>query len=150
MKYLASWWWGCLFSDERLLWSGQTVLLGYVLRTAGDLIGGWPLFGLFMCCRFQTPTPENATCGKNMIGWKIDFFFLTENFLGILDRLCVEPMHRSHDFLSLTLTVVWSTSGSCYFLLQCRCRWVCVSFVLVVRCVKGYVDESEEIWCILL
>ena len=29
--------------------------------------------------------------------------------MGILDRLCAEPMHRSHDFLSLTLTVVGST-----------------------------------------
>ena len=63
-------------------------------------------------------------------------FFITENFLGILDRLCAEPMHRSHDFLSLTLAVVASTSGSCYFLLQCRCLWVCVLCVLVVRCVK--------------
>ena len=63
-------------------------------------------------------------------------FFITENFLGILDRLCMQPMRRSHDFLSLTLTVVGSTSGSCYFL-QCRCLWVCVLCVLVVRCVKS-------------
>ena len=42
-------------------------------------------------------------------------FFITENVLGILDRLCAELMRRSYDFLSLTLTVVGSTSGSCYF-----------------------------------
>ena len=101
MKYLASWReGGCLFGDEWLLWSGRTMLSGYALRTAGDSTGGWPLFGLFMCSWFQTPAPENATCGKNMIGWKIDFFFffITENFLGILNRLCAEPMRWSHDF----------------------------------------------------
>ena len=64
-------------------------------------------------------------------------FFITKNFQGILDRLCMEPMCRSHDFLSLTLAVVGSTSGSCYFLLQCRCLWVYVLCVLVVRCVKS-------------
>ena len=54
-------------------------------------------------------------------------------------------MHRSHDFLSLTLAVVGSTSGSCYFLLQCQCLWVFVLGGLVVRCVKSQVGESEEI-----
>ena len=87
---------------------------------------------------------------KKMIGWKINLFFITENFLGILDRQCVEPMCRSHDFLSLTLAVVGSTSGSCYFLIQCWCLWVCVLCVLVVRCVKSQVGKSEDIWCILL
>ena len=64
-------------------------------------------------------------------------FFIRENFLGILDRLCTEPMRRSHDFFSLTLAIVGSTSGCCHFLLQCRCLWVCVLCVLVVRCVKS-------------
>ena len=63
--------------------------------------------------------------------------FITKNFLWILNRLCMEPMRRSHDFLSLTLAVVGSISGSCYFLLQCRCLSVCVLCVLVVRCVKS-------------
>ena len=80
MKYLASWRGGCLFGDERLLWSGQTVLSDDALGTADDSTGGWPLFGLFMCSQFQTPAPENATCGKNMIGWKIDFFFYNWEF----------------------------------------------------------------------
>ena len=128
---------GCLFGDKRLLWSGRLVLSSDAHGMASDLTGRWPLFGLFMCSWFQTPAPENATCGKNMIGWKIDCFFIIENFLGILDRLCAEPICRSHDFLCLTLTVVGSTSGSCYFLLQCWCLWVCVLCVLVVRCVKG-------------
>ena len=127
MKYLAGWR-GIVYSVT----SGcfDLVLSGDALRTADDSTRVWPLFFLFMCSRFQTPAPENATRGKNMIGWKIDFF-LTENFMVILDRLCAEPMRRSHDFLSLTLTVVGSTSGSCYFLLQYRCRWVCVLCVLV-------------------
>ena len=60
-------------------------------------------------------------------------FFITENFLGILDSLCVERIRRYHDFLCLTLTVVGSTSGSCYFLLQCRFMWFCVLGVLVRR-----------------
>ena len=63
-------------------------------------------------------------------------FFITENFLGILDRLCAEPMRRSRDFFRLTLAVVGSTSGSCYFLLPCQCRSVYVLCVLVVRSVK--------------
>ena len=133
MKYLAGWWEGVVYSAM----SGCFDLVGRcyqvtlsgrsVIQLAGDL------FGLFMCSRFQTPAPENAACGKNMIGLKIYFFLITENFLGILGRLCAEPMRRSHGFLSLTLTVVGSTSGSCYFLLQRRCLWVCV---LVVKCVK--------------
>ena len=77
---------------------------------------------------------------KKMIGWKIDLFFITENFLGILDRLCAEPMCRSHDFLSLTLAVVGPTSGSCYFLLQCRCLWVCV------LCFSCKVSEEWSGW----
>ena len=88
--------------------------------------GLWPLLGLFICSQLQTLAPENTTCGKKMIGWKIDLFFKTENFQGFLDRLCVEPMRRSHDFLSLTLGVVGSTFGSFYFLLQCQWLWVCV------------------------
>ena len=75
MKYLAGWRVGGLFGDERLLWSGWTVLSGNALGTADDSTGVWPLFGLFMCSRFRTPAPENATRGKNMIGWKIDFFY---------------------------------------------------------------------------
>ena len=137
MKYLAGWW-GVVYSAT----SGCFNLVGWCYRVtllwgAGDSTGVCPLFGLSMCSRFQTPALKIATREKNMIGWKIDFFFITENFLVILDRLCSEPMHRSHDFLSLTLTVVGSTSGDCYFLLQCRCLWVCVLYVLVVRCVKG-------------
>ena len=126
MKYLAGGRWVSI-RDELLLWSGQTVLSGDTFRRPAIQLACDQL----MCSWFQTPAPENATSGKNMIGWKIDFFFITENFLGILDRLCAEPMCRSYDFLSLTLTVVGSTSGSCYFLLQCRCLWVCVLCVLV-------------------
>ena len=136
MKYLAGWRGGCLFGNKRLLWSGWMVL-GDALRTAGNSTGMWPLLGLFICSWLQTPAPENTTCGKKMIGWKIDLFFITENFLGILDRLCTEPMCRSHEFLSLTLAIVGLTSSSCYLLLQFRCLWVCVLCVLVVRCVNS-------------
>ena len=76
-----------------------------------------PLFGLFICSQLQTPAPENTTSGEKMIGWKINLFFITENFLGILDRICAERMRKSHDFLSLTLAFIGSTSISCYYLL---------------------------------
>ena len=107
------------------------------------------------CPIYMFPTSNTGSrkyyLWKKMIGWKIDlFFFITENLLGILDRLCAEPMCRSHDFLSLTLAVVGSTSSNCYFLLQCRCLWACVLCVLVVRFVKSEEGKSEEIWCILL
>ena len=87
--------------------------------------------------------PTSNTVSRKYYLWKKNDwlknkpFLITENFLGILDRLCVEPMHRSHDYLSLTQAVVGSTSSSFYFLLQCRCLWVCVLCVLVVRCVKN-------------
>ena len=151
MKYLAGWW-GVIY----LATSGCFDLVGrycqvMLLAQLAIQLLVWPLLGLFICSQLQTAAPENTTCGKKMIGWKIAFFFfITENFLGILDRLCAEPMCRSHDFLSLTLAVVRSTSGSCYFLLQYPCLWVCVLCVLVVRCVKSQVGEWEEIWCILL
>ena len=74
---------------------------------------------------------------EKIIGWKVDLFLITESFLWILDRLCAEPMRRSHDFLSLTLAVVGLTFDSSYFLLQSRCLSVCVLCVLVVWCVKS-------------
>ena len=85
----------------------------------------WPLLGLFICSRLQTSAPENTTCGKKNHWLKNRSFFITENFLGILDRLCAEPMRRSHDFLSLTLAIVGSTSDSCYFLLQSMSVGLC-------------------------
>ena len=103
----------------------------------------WPLLALLICSLLQTPAPENTICGKKNDWLKNRPFFITENFLGILDRLCAEPMSRSHDFLSLTLAVVGSTCSCCYFLLQCRCLSVCVLCILVVRCVKSWVGESE-------
>ena len=136
MKYLAGWQ-GDLFGDKQLLWSGRTVLSGDALGTANNSTSVWPLFDLFIYSQRQTPAPENTTCGKNMIGWKIDFFLLLRVFWGILDRLCAEPMRRSHDFLSLKQAVVESTSGSCYFLLQCRCLWVCVLCVVVISVCEG-------------
>ena len=58
---------GCLFGDERLLWSGRMVLSGDALQAASDSTGVWPLFGLFICSWFQTPAPENTTCGKKWL-----------------------------------------------------------------------------------
>ena len=130
MKYQAS--------DKQLLWSGWTVLSGNSLRTAGDLTAcetsAWPIY------MFPTSNTRSRKyyLWKKMIGWKIDqFFFITENFLGILNRLCTELMCRSHDFFSLTPAVIGSTSCSYFFLLQCRCLSVYVLCVLVVRCVKS-------------
>ena len=97
----------------------------------------WLPLALFICSWLQTSAPENTICGKKKNDWLKNWpFFIIENFLGILKRLCAEPMRRNHDFLSLTLAIVGSTSGSCYFLLQCRCLSVCVLCVLVLRCVK--------------
>ena len=129
---------GYLVGSKQLLWSGLTVLSGDVLSDGRR----------FNCpCDLRLPylyLPDlkhrlqkiQFVKKKKMIGWKIDLFFITGNFLGILNRLCAEPMRRSHDFLSLTRPVVGSTSGRCYFLQQYRCLLVCVLCVLVVRCVK--------------
>ena len=129
MKYLSGWR-GFVY----LATSGCFDLVGWCCR--GTLLGQpgstgmWPLLGLFISSQFQTPAPENTTCEKKKKknDWlkNRQLFFITENFLGILNRLCAEPIRRSHDFLILTLAIVGSTSGSCYFLLQCRCLWVCV------------------------
>ena len=106
MKYLAGQR-GGLFGDERLLWSGRMVLSGDALGTDGDSTGVLRLLGLFTSSQLQKLAPENTTCWKKMIDWKIDLFFITENFLGILDRLCAEPMRRSHDFFQFDISRCW-------------------------------------------
>ena len=54
MKYLsAGGVGGCQFGDERLLWSGWTVLSDDALVMADDSTAGGLLFGLFMSFRFQ-------------------------------------------------------------------------------------------------
>ena len=129
MKYLADWQGGRLCGDKCC----HVMLLGQpVIQLACNLC----LAYLYLP-NFKHRLQKILLVEKKMIGWKINLFFITENFLGILDRLCAEPMCRSHHFLSLTLAVDGSTSGSCYFLLQCRYLWVCVLCVLVVRCVKS-------------
>ena len=62
--------------------SGQMVLMGGALRMVSDSTSLWPLLGLFICSRLQTLAPENTTCGKKMIGWKIDLFFYNWEFSG--------------------------------------------------------------------
>ena len=137
MKYLSGWRWGYLFGDKWLLWYGRAVLSGDALSTDGDsaacLTSAWPIY------MFQT---SNTGSRKYYLWKENDWlknrpFFINENFQGILEILCAEPMRRNHDFLSLTRAVVGSTSSSCYFLLQCRCLSVCVLCVLVVRCVEN-------------
>ena len=134
MEYLAG--------GKRLLWSGQTVLSGDTLSDGRQ----------FNCsCDFHLPylyipdikhrLQKTLFVGKN--DWlKNRLFFITENIMGILNRLYAELMHRSHDFLSWTLAIVGATSSRCYFLRQCQCLLVCVLCVLVVRCVKS---QSEWI-----
>ena len=137
MKYLAGWW-GIVY----LVTSGCFDLVG---RCCWVTLSGWRAIQLVcdLCLAYSYPPNFKHRLQKILLVEKNDwlknrrFFFITENFQGILDRLCVETIHRSHDFLSLTLAVVGSTSGSCYFLLQFRCLWVCVLCVLVVRCVKS-------------
>ena len=121
MKYLAGWR-GVVY----LATSGCFDLVGWCFgwRSRDSRRFNWRVSSVWLIYVF--PISNTGYLWKKNIGRKIDLFFITKNFLGILDRLCAEPMRRSHDFLSLTLTVVGSTSGSCYFLLQCRCLWVCV------------------------
>ena len=135
MKYMASWWgWSIRRWVVALIWSdGVTEWC-----SRGGQWFNWRVTSVWPIYVF----PEIYGSRKCYLWKKYDWlknrlFFITENFMGILDRQCMEPMHRSHDFLTLTLTIVGSTSGSCYFLLQCQCLWVCVLFVLVVRCMKG-------------
>ena len=123
---------------ERLLWSGLTVLLGDALSD------GWQFSCPCDLCLPYLYVPDfkhwlqKMLFGEKKNDWlKNRPFFITENFLGILNRLCAEPMRRSQDFLSLSLAVVGSTSGSCNFLLQHRCLLVCVLCVLVVGFVKS-------------
>ena len=133
---------GYLVGGKRLLWPGLTVLSGV------SLSNDWQ----FNCsCNVHLPylyiSHFKHRLQKTLFVEKNDWlknkpFFVTEKFLGILNRLGMEPTCRSHDFLSLTLAIVGSTSSRCYFLQQCQCLSVSVLCVLVVRCVK--------IWCILL
>ena len=132
MKYLAGWQVG----GVRMVLSGDA----HTHRSSQNSRGfNWCVTSVWPIYMFLI----SNTGSRKYYSWKkYDWlknrpFFITENFLGILDRLCAEPMCRSHDFLSLTLAVVGSTSSSCYFLLQCRCLWFCVLCVLVVRCVKS-------------
>ena len=135
MKYLAGWRGlsgrrqtiALIWSDGVIEWRSQ--------RRSGIQLPLWPQLELFICSWLQTPGPENTIWGKKNYWLKNWPFFIIENFLGILNRLCTEPMRRSNDFL--TMNVVGSTSGSCYFLPRCRCLSVCVLCVLVVMCVKS-------------
>ena len=123
---------GYLFSNKRLFWSGLTMLLGDTLRTAGDITtcvtSAYPIY---MFLTSNTGSKKYYLWKKKWLIEKLTFFYNWE-FSGILNRLCMEPIRRSYDFLSLTLAVVASTSGNCYFLLQCRCQSVYVLCVFVV------------------
>ena len=151
MKYLASWWGGVVICSVT---SGCFDLVGWCCRV---MLLGWLAIPLAcdLCLAYLCVSDFKHQLQKILLVEKIWLvekwtFFITENFLGISDILCLEAIHKSYDFLSLTLAVVGSTSGSCYFLQQCQCLRVCVLCVLVVRCVKSLVDESEEIWCITI
>ena len=126
MEYLSWLTGGYLVGGKWLLWSGLTVLSSDALSNGCEYVTSvWPIY-IF---------PISNTGSRKYYLWKENDwlknrpFFITENFLGILNRVCVEPMHRSHDFLSLT-------SSRCFLLQQCWCLLVCVLCVLVVRCVK--------------
>ena len=126
---------GYLVGGKRLLWSGLTVLSGDTLNDSWEFNSS---------CDLRLPYLHipNFKHRETLFVKKNDWlknrpFFITENFLGILNRVCTEHMRRSHDFLSWTLAIVGSTSGRCYFLWQCQCLLVCVLCVWVVRCVKS-------------
>ena len=97
--------------------------------------------------------PTSNTGSKKYHLWKKHdslknrLFFITENFLGILNRLCAETMHRSHDFLNWMLAIVGSTSGRCYFLQQCQCLSVfCVFLLLDVWSVKWVNQKRFDVF----
>ena len=136
MKYLAGWLafiWSAASNCFDLVWRCCWVTLSATAESTARVTSACPIYVF--------PTSNTGSrkyyLWKKMIGWKIDLFFITENFLVFLNRISAEPMRRSHGFLSLTLAIVGSTSGSCYFLLQCRCLSVCFLCFLVVRCVKS-------------
>ena len=120
---------GCyLVSSKWLLWSGPAAVDSIACVTS--------------TCPIYIFLTSNTCPRKHYLWKKNDWlknrpFFITENFLGILNRIYTEPMHRSHDFLSLTLAVFGSISSRCYFIQQCQCLSVCVLYVLVVRLVKS-------------
>ena len=137
MEYLSRLVGGYLVSCKLLLWSGLMVLSGDTLSNCCGFNSSCDLHLPYLYIPdFKYQLQKTLFVEKN--DWvKNRPFFITENFLGILIRVCAEPMRRSYDFLSVTLAIVGSTSGRCYFLQQCRCQWVCVLSGLVVTCVKS-------------
>ena len=137
MEYLSRLTGGYLVGCKRLLWSGLTVLYvdalsdGCRFNCSCALCLPYLYIPHFIHRLQKTLYVEKNDWLKNWL------FLITENFQGILNRVCAEHMRRSHDFLSLTLAVVGLTSGRCYFLQQCQCLSVCVLCVLVVRCVNS-------------
>ena len=128
MEYLAGW--------RAVIWSAASCCCDLVWRccrvtlspTADDSTACvTSAFPIYIFPTSNTGSRKYYLWEKN--DWlKNRLFFIIENFLGIWNRLCAEPMRRSHDFLSLTLAVVGLTSGRCYFLQQCRCLcFVCFS-----------------------
>ena len=123
MKYLAGW--------RGVVYSATSGCFDLVVRCYRVTLCGRPDIQLAcgFCLAYLYVPNFKHRLQKILLVEKNDWlknrpFFITENFQGILDRLCTEPMRRIHDFLSLTQAVVGSTSGSCYFLIQCRCMWV--------------------------
>ena len=137
-EYLSRLMGGYLVGDKQLLWSGLTVLSGDALSDSRR----------FDCsCDLRLPYPyipdfkhrlqKTLFVGK-IIGWKIDLFILLLRifwgfWIEYVRSLCAGAMILS----VLTLAIVGSTSGRCYFLQQCRCLSVCVLCALVVRCMKS-------------
>ena len=126
-------------------WCCQVTLSAIVRDSTALVTSACPIY------IFPTSNRLQKTLFVEKNEWlKKRLFFIIEDFLGILNRLCAKPTRRSHDFLSLTLAIVGSTSNRCYFLQQYQCLLVCIFCVLVVSCVKSEVGESEKIWYILL
>ena len=121
MKYLAGWWGLSIWRQAvALIWSeGVVRWLSFKWRVTS----AWPIY--------MFPT-SNTGSRKYYLWKKNDWlknrpFFITENFLRILDRLCMEPMCRSYDFLCLLLAFGGSTSDRCYFLLVLMSVGLCFS-----------------------
>ena len=138
MKYLAGW--------RGVVYSAANGCFDLVRRCCRVTLSGRPAIQLACDHRF----PTSNTGSRKYYLWKKNNwlknrpFFITENFQGIMHRLCADPMRRSYDYLSLTLAVVGSTSGSCYFLLVKVNQIKKLSFMNMCVCLCVCVYEGEQ------
>ena len=107
MKYLARWRGGVYIRWQAVasIWSDGVVRW----HSSTSWWFNWCVTSAWSIYMFPTSNTSSRKyyLWKKIIGWKIDLFFITENFLRILDRLCVERMCRRHDFSQFDTGCYW-------------------------------------------